>query len=111
MDNVRELMAKRAALLSQADAILKTALDEGRSTTSDENLRVDELMLQAKGMQDTIERAERSAQLQADLPHVAPAQRPDLAHNSGAAQRQRDEAHAIAQYIRRGDPAGLMDLY
>jgi HK97 family phage major capsid protein len=111
MDNVRELMAKRAALLGQADAILKAALDEGRATTSEENTRVDELMLQAKALQDTVERADRSRNLMANLEHAAQVRRPDPVQISNEAQRQRDELHAIALYVRRGDTSGLMDLY
>ena len=111
MDNVRELMAKRAALLGQADAILKAALDAGRATTDEENTQVENLMAQADGLKKTIELIDRSAQQQADLPKPAPARRPDPDPNSGEAQRKRDEIHAIAQYARRGDTGPLMDLY
>jgi len=111
VENVREVMSKRAALLSQADAILKAALDEVRALTEDENKQVNDLNAQIDSLARTIALADRSARMQAEMAQAAPVRRPDPAKNSDEAQRRRDEAHAIAQYVRRGDASGLIDLY
>ncbi|MGE5193881.1 MAG: phage major capsid protein [Deltaproteobacteria bacterium] len=111
MDNVRELMAKRAALLSQADAILKKALEEDRETTVEENTQVDALTTQADNLKATIERADRTARMMAELGPQNHERRADpVAPNSNEAQRKRDEVAALARYVRRGDASGLMDL-
>ena len=105
--NLRELMAKRAALLNEADAILKAALDAGRATTDEENAKVDEFEREAAALQGTIERAERVAQANADLTKSdrrvpAPA---ILKHGLGD-----NETKAVAHYARTGDRAALAGL-
>jgi HK97 family phage major capsid protein len=111
MDNVRELMAKRAALLSQADAILSKALDEGRETTTDENVQYDALVARVDALAGTISRLDASMRMRAELAQTTPPARMDPAPSPNEAQRKRDEVAAMALYIRRGDASGLMDLY
>ena len=110
MDKVRELMAKRAALLSQADAILKAALDESRATTEAENAQVDDLEAQAKALQETIERAERMAAQQAELNNAQQRRTPPQGFNLNRTGLGDNELKATAHYIRYGDRGGLQQL-
>ena len=110
MESVRELMAKRAALLSQADAILKAALEENRATTDEENAKVDSLTAQVNDLNATIDRVDRTARMQAEMAAAQPRSRVDAPMSPAPEQRKRDEMAALALYIRRGDVSGLMDL-
>lgn len=56
---IRELRTKRTKLGADARAIMKTAEDEGRSMTPEEEVQFDKLMDARDGVDKTIERAER----------------------------------------------------
>jgi HK97 family phage major capsid protein len=107
--NVREMMVKRAALLKEADAILKTALDEGRASTDEENAQVDDLEKQAKAMQGTIDRAERMTALQAELstPNERRIPAAPAIIRSGLGD---NELKATAFYIKHGDASAIKGL-
>ncbi len=59
MPNIRELRTKRTKLGADARALMETAETEGRSMTSEEEVRFDKLMEERDGVDRTIERAEK----------------------------------------------------
>ncbi|THA78407.1 phage major capsid protein [Streptomyces sp. A0642] len=59
MANIRELRTKRTKLGADARAIMKTAEDDGRSMTPEEETQFDKLMDARDGVDATIARAER----------------------------------------------------
>jgi HK97 family phage major capsid protein len=115
--NVRELMAKRAALLSQADVVLKGALDAGRATTPDEDQQVDTLMTEAAGIGATIEKSNQLTALMLALKQAEPRSSsmdpaigiPSLLRG----KRGETEISKVAAYFRNGDKEALrgLDLY
>lgn len=109
--NVRELMNKRAAQISQARAIVDTADGEQRNLSAEEETQYNGLMAEADRLEGEIKRREKLEHLESDIARSPAVLRPDPATlNSSEAQRKRDEVHAIAMYARRGDVTGLMDL-
>lgn len=64
---IRELLEKRANLISQARALLDKADAEGRDLTTEEQTQWDKLMNDADGLRQRVEREERQARLETEL--------------------------------------------
>ena len=79
--DLQRLRAARAAAADEMEKLVNTAAEEGRELTAEEAKRFDELEAKVKGIKATIERAEASAALQAELD----APRPAVAQRAAAA--------------------------
>lgn len=97
---IRELLEKRANLISQARQLLDKADAEGRDLTTEEQTQWDKLMNEADGLRQRVEREERQARMETDLEEsrnrpihtqdgsTPPAQTPDEAERRMAAFRR-----------------------
>lgn len=63
-ENIREMRKARAAIVDQAQEIVRSAENEGRDLTRDEKERFDQLVNDAHSRSETIEREERMMELQ-----------------------------------------------
>lgn len=105
--NVRELMAKRAALIGQARALVDGADAQGAAWDDAAEAQYKALMSEADRIEAEITRRNDLERREAQL---ASSQRGAGAGRVNDDQRRRDEVAAIALYVRRGDQSGLMDL-
>lgn len=108
--NMRDLMAKRAALIGQARALVDGADQETRVLNDVEEEQYRAWMAEIEGLGVDIERREGLERLeqrmqQTTLPAPAP-----LDDNTHQAQTLRDEVRAIASFVRTGNPGLLHEL-
>lgn len=88
MDNMRELLHQRAALVSQASAIVEVAEKANRNLNADEEKQYADYTSQADALNQRIERAKHLAAMGAGTPQPEPA-RPDPVLGMGAHDVQR----------------------
>lgn len=107
--NIRELRKKRAQLIAQARSLLDAPGKETRAMTPEEQTEYDELLKQIKGLDESLEREERQAELETSL------QSPPNTPRSQAPSFNRlplgdSEVRALGHYIKTGDTGGVRSL-
>ncbi len=97
--NTIPLRQKRAAILSEARSILDVAINEKRQNTPEEVAAFDAKHAEARGLLETIERAESQARLEAATAQPVGGADPSMSDRAIDA-RKKEPGHGIADAIR-----------
>src|SRR5574341_5683 len=109
--SMREMMARRAALIGEARALVDKAEAEGRNLNDVEETQYRAWMEEIDTLAAKIERSDQLSRMEASLTQRMGGLRGDPSGNDSEAQRKRDEIHATAQFIRTGDIGPLLDIH